>query len=65
MTIHDIYFVKAEIIAKIALKKIIDLNPPDPSPDPFGNGAQLCDAISIAKEALMSIDELRKSYCSD
>ena len=60
MTIHDIYFVKAEIIAKIALKKI-DLNPPDP----FGNGAQLCDAISIAKEALMSIDELRKSYCSD
>lgn len=61
MTIQDIYFVRAEIIAKIALKKIIDLN----HPDPFGNGAQLCDAISIAKEALMSIDELRKSYCSD
>ena len=61
MTIHDIYFVQAEIVAKIALKKIIDLNPPDP----FGNGAQLCDAISIAMEPLMSIDELRKSYCND
>ena len=59
MTIHDIYFVKAEIIAKIALKKIINLNPPDP----FGNGAHLCDAISIAKEALVNIKELRKSYC--
>lgn len=61
MSNDEVYFVKAETIAKIALKKIIDLNPPDP----FGNGAQLCDAISIAKEALMSIDELRKSYCSD
>lgn len=61
MSNDEVYFVKAETIAKIALKKIIDLNPPDP----FGNGAQLCDAISIAKEALMCIDELRKSYCSD
>lgn len=58
MSNDEVYFVKAETIAKIALKKIIDLNPPDP----FGNGAQLCDAISIAKEALVSIKELRKSY---
>ena len=58
MSNDEVYFVKSETIAKIALKKIIDLNPQDP----FGKGSQLCDAISIAKEALMSIEELRKSY---
>ena len=59
MSNDEVYFVKAETIAKIALKKIIDLNPEDH----FGNGSQLCDAMSIAKEALVSMEELRKSYC--
>lgn len=61
MSNDEVYFVKAETIAKIALKKIIDLNPQDS----FGNGSQLCDAISIAKEALVNIKELRKSYCGN
>ena len=61
MSNDEVYFVKAETIAEIALKKIIDLNPKDP----FGNGADLCDAISISKEALVNINELRKSYCGN
>lgn len=61
MSNDEVYFVKAETIAEIALKKIIDLNPEDP----FGNGSQLCDAISIAKEALVNIKELLKSYCGN